>query len=203
MTEAKLREKFLECLNRLSQKEAFKRRLLFFADSVNSFEGWLNWELAWAFAEKHRWPAYSAARESRLEGGGLADLVLAVGREYQPGTPACHVETKLIWANANRPKMLRYAVDDYRRLQGLSAGLMLVVAVSAGKSEGPSAPLKVEPPEKTLKLYEAALAKAGIRPPTGAFACRIEAPLSDEWYLSPRIHLRAYPVEPIGSGARR
>ncbi|QRK08608.1 hypothetical protein JQX13_53495 [Archangium violaceum] len=199
MKDAQLREKFLRCLERTARKKDFQRRLLFFADSMNSFEGWLNWEVAWAFAEKYRWPEYSAARESRLDGGGLSDLVLAVGREYQPGKPACHVETKLLWANANRPKMLRYAVDDYRRLQGLSEGLMLVVAVSAGKRS----PLRVEAPERTLKLYEAALAKAGILNSQAVFDCPISAQLKDEWYLSPRIHIRAYRVDPMGSGMRQ
>jgi hypothetical protein len=199
MKDAQLQKKFLGCLKRLARKKDFRRRLLFFADSVNSFEGWLNWELAWAFAEKYRWPAYSAVRESRLEGGGLSDLVLSVGREYQPGKPACHVETKLVWANDNRPKMLRYAVDDYRRLQGLSAGLMLVVAVSAGKKPSP---LKVEAPEETLTRYDAALAKAGIQNPQVAFDYPIAAPLEGEWYLRPRIHLRAYQVEPVGSCVR-
>ncbi|MFY0575784.1 hypothetical protein ACN28S_16760 [Cystobacter fuscus] len=194
MKDGQLREKFLGCLKRLARKKDFQRRLCFFADSVNSFEGWLNWELAWAFAEKHRWPEYSATRESRLEGGGLSDLVLAIGREYQPGKPACHVETKILWANANRSKMLRYAVDDYRRLQGLSTGLMLVVAVSAGR---PS-PLKMEAPEKTLTLYEMALSKVGIRSPHAAFDYRISAPLKSEWYLSPCIHIRAYRVDPTG-----
>ncbi|RUO89316.1 hypothetical protein D7Y11_30815 [Corallococcus sp. AB018] len=200
MKDAKLREKFLGCLNRLALKKDFQRRLCFFADSVNSFEGWLNWELAWAFAEKHPWPKYSATRESRLEDGGLSDLVLAVGREYQPGKPACHVETKLLWANANRSKMLRYAVDDYRRLQGLGTGLMLVVAVSARR---PSPLLKMEAPKKTLTLYEKELFKAGIQSLQVAFDCRVSAPLKGEWYLSPEIHIRAYSVEPTGSGARQ
>ncbi|WP_147443671.1 hypothetical protein [Corallococcus sicarius] len=183
-----LKREFILLLDQLVRSREFRKRLLFFADSGNSFESWLNWELAWVFAKNHPWPRYSVARESRLDGGGLADLVLAVGSEYQPGVPACYVETKLIWANANRGKMVRFAVDDFRRLRGLKDGVMVVVAVSAAQESQ----LNVEPADVTLTEFEKALERAGIVESRNIFDCHLEASNRGEWYLRPRIHIRAY-----------
>lgn len=142
MDAPKLRKRVITSIKSRFAQQTFGDQLRWMADNYRSFEGWLNWEVAYAFSRANPWPDFTAERESRYTDGCLADVRFYAGKDEDPAC-ACHLETKLIWNNGNRSKMIAQAAGDAKYLSALGgANLLLAVTVSAN---APKDDLESEP----------------------------------------------------------
>jgi hypothetical protein len=180
-------------------KEHFKSkerrlRLRYFADEGNSFEGWFNWELYYAFATAYPWPEFTIRREHRFPGeAGLTDLVLWEGGDFPASARKAaglfRIESKLIWDNGNRRKQIKSARRDFDRIRRVGNGLLVVVAVSANQANDNG--VQQRDPCELLHELSAEL------PPASSPAMELYREDSKEgkaFYLAPRIRIAAYPV---------
>lgn len=166
--------------------EDVRARLLYFVDAYRSFEGWLNWEIAFRFANEksNRWPEWTAQRENRYEGGGLADVVFHKGTHYD-AKKSCHLESKLIWANGNAGKMASSAERDYQRLMPFPGSLLLLVgaAASVAKDEG----LRVENPRDLINKVSSLLSVATRQSEVKLLDLSVDKKAKGKFYLGPRV----------------
>ncbi len=167
-----------------------RSRLLFMADSYASFEGWLNWELAYAFSRQYPWPDYTAQREYPLPNGGHVDLALYHGDRPGEGGPVVLVVTKLIWDNHNAGKLFESASMDEQRIAAHGEGLVLLATVSAG--------VEVEDGPRAGSAAELLLrAEKALTPDTRATREVLfdrDVKPGANWYLAPRMLVAAYRV---------
>lgn len=161
-------------------------RVLYLADSYASFEGWLNWELAFAFSRQYPWPDYTA--EFLPE--GLADLALYHGEEPGERGPVALVRTRTIWDDDDEARNVEAAGRDERRIAGEGDGVLLLVAVSAG-AEVEGGPRCGSAAELILRAEKALSPETRIT--REVVFDRVVKP-GAAWYLAPRILIAAYRI---------
>lgn len=189
-----LRDNFKEVAAKFFKSKEVRQRIVFLADNYNSFEGWLNWELAYALARKYPWPHFTAHRECRYPypAGGLADIAFYKGIDYNGTQAVSHVETKLIWNNGNAGKMIGSLARDEARLQEQpGSNVLVVVAISSGTENFSG--LRDGSAEVFLKRIEKGLRPATRRSPNLLFAVDIPSRLGG-YYVHPSIRVATYDV---------
>jgi hypothetical protein len=185
-----LRRAFVESAQEHLRTRPIRLRLRYFADECNSFEGWLNWELAFAFSSRFPWPEYVARREHRFpKDRSLGDIVLYQGHVAPPAEKLVRIETKLIWNNKNRSKQVRFAVADGERIALSGHGVLTVVAVGANQ---PNDYLRIGSSDEILGDVESLLPRTAVKKRAVLHAEDIKP--SPEFEVAPSIRIVAYPV---------
>lgn len=188
-----LRNAFADVARSFFLSKNIVQKIRFFADSYNSFEGWLNWELAFAFSSEYPWPGYTAHRECRYKNGGLADIAIYTGGDYSVAKSKCHLETKVVWDNHNAGKGIQSIARDEERLSLCEAGLLLVVAISAQQMPpNEELSLKARSSDYLLAQVEAVLSSATRR--NRQFLLEDDVKPSPRYYLAPSIRMALYHV---------
>jgi hypothetical protein len=189
MTTPVLVKSVLDTFEKTFSSRDFRRRLRFFVDSYRSFEGYVNWELAFQFAARYPWPDWTSLRENRYEDGGLADLVFyEKSGDYEPDS-SCHVETKLIWDNFNAGKMAQSAHRDFKRLLRYPGSLMLLLGASGNEEKDG---LGVRPPLEVIRRAGAAFSAAARR----SERVLLDLPVpKGKWYRGPKFAAAIYVVK--------
>lgn len=203
-----LRKMFVSMTKKWLAKQ--ERKLLFMLDSYNSFESWVSWELAFAFAFAHPWPEWGVLREAVYEFGGRSDLLLyrvpSDQDKIPPASECCRIEVKLIWANKNQGKMARQALSDARRLKAANGANGLIV-IYAGADKERYVGLNGDPQDlqKRIeqKIFQAALQGEPLRLLRGSRNLYTSPHAAVVWYaidsttrLPPPANTRALATEP-------
>lgn len=190
-TGPQLRQMFVTSSRARLRDTHTRSRIQYFADHANSFEGWLNWELAHAFQARYPWPGFSAHREYKLMNGGFADIALYEGRAAIAESPIAFIETKFVWNNDNATKQIASAWRDRERIALHGHGALVVVAISALQPDHPD--LKTQSADVLLARIELEAELVGTARHNLLVMDAVPGP---EWYAAPSVRIVAYSTDP-------
>ena len=183
-----------------------QRRLIFFAGIYNSFEKWVQFELAYYFHTRHGHPDFTCVVEQGYPKGFRlkpntrqnADIAISEGRCFKKDD-AQWVEIKLTWDNnlANRKASKKALQNDPKRIEKAGQGVFILIVVGAaeGKQNDRHYPVKVRPPGDKLGEIEGGLLNTSL-PSKGKVLWSYDGGDGDQrgYRLPPRIIVKAYPI---------
>jgi len=192
-----LREEFIQAIQATLETPQIKNRILAFSDEYSSFEHWFNWEVFHAFQAICREKKYSIQRELRYPKPslGLADIALSCDKITIDNKDVIRIESKLIWDNSIADKCIESAVRDAERIVSVGIGLLVIIAVSAGKSVKNQAwpPIIHGSPVELISKLQVRLTSLGMMSEPQIIFQHDASADSDTW-VSPQVRIAVYRV---------